>query len=317
MDPPAFLLQNIQSKLEEEDMRVIKQKFSALLSHTIEPSTREISFDTIMKRINDTDHLNAFKKLKNNEVKPPFPFERLMEIIKGLATKNNVKTGAKVISFAKFKKMTAAAAILFFVIAVYFTFQKINNFKSGQDFASNITAPSFTPIIVTPPKDANLISKTDSNFDITSKNTNKKNRFFGDSPRRFGTSLIKSAKAGERLPLSEMNINGVTFQIIDNDYLATFAALTEENLPLFLKAENPVATNITLDQYTSINISEGMSAMMKKMYKTRKSGKPTRRARKQKEKLEKWKKADVDYFNQNSNLNPLDPRDLGNFILNK
>ena len=136
--------------------------------------------------------------------------------------------------------------------------------------------------------------------------TNGKNNFLFDDP-----------KAVESLPMTDMKINGSSFSIVDNDYLATFTSFDPNNLPLFLQAEKPVATSITVDQYSSINISEGMGAIMKKMYKTKKSGKPTRRARKTKEKLEKWKKLDADYFNQNSNLNPLDPIDLGNFILNK
>jgi hypothetical protein len=318
--PPAFLFQKIKDSVEEQENENLKRSLQPLYAHAVIPPPQAVSFGAIMNRIKETDELNTFKPLRDYEVKAPISFARLMEIIKSLVSNQVKKPSATVISLGTFKRIAAAAAILLTIISGYFIFQKNNPYNASNNPSAVVTTPTVpNNITATPPtipvSDSNTATKnTLAAIDLKGKYGHLRNNIFGRSlnPNAYGNS-----KKAESLPIKDMTINGAVIPIIDNDYLATFTSFDPNNLPLFLQADNPVATSITVDQYTSITISEGMGAMMKKMYKTRKSGKPTRRARKQREKLEKWKKIDSEYFNQNSTSNPLDPFDLGNFILNK
>ena len=53
------------------------------------------------------------------------------------------------------------------------------------------------------------------------------------------------------------------------------------------------------------------------MYEVNDKGKPTKKAKKLKHKLAKWKKKDESYFDRNPQKNPLDIIDLTEFILKK
>jgi hypothetical protein len=319
--PPTFLFDNIKTKIEE-DNNAITNSFKSLLQHAVAPPAASINFGYIMNRIKETDQLNTFKPLKDYEVAPPFSFAKLMVIIRSIVGTTSIKPSAKIISFSvNFKRIASAAAILLMCFVGYLTYKR--SAVNGKD--NNIVTNTITPVpsIVAPNVIAPItdtIAKTNNNPTLAfigSNNYNPKNKFVGGRDGKRKMFLGASPIITDVPPATELLINGSKFTIVDNDYLSTFASFNESNLPEFLKVDNPVATQITIDDYASITITEGMGAMMKKMYKTKKSGKPTRRARKQKEKLEKWKKADADFFNPNANLNPLDPIDLGNFILYK
>jgi hypothetical protein len=337
--PPAFLFDKIMNKIEGDNV-VLATSLKSLFNHSVAPPAGAISFGAIMNRIKEGDQINQFKPLRDYAVTPPYSFAKMMEIIRAfMGTNASVApaTSAKVIPMGLLKRIAAAAAILLLVGLSYFAYKSSTNNDGNNNLATNggssntnVAPPSNSdanaPIapandtINTLPKNSTQIASVYNNRKYNSNNnpyfpTNTKRRSGkgrGDNSSKF------SFGAGLEIPAAtELNLGGSNVQIIDNDYLATFASLTEGNLPPFLQAEKPVATVITIDEYTDITISENMGAMMKKMYKTKKSGKPTRRARKTKEKLEKWKKADADYFNANTTMNPLDPFDLGNFILQK
>jgi hypothetical protein len=317
--PPDFLFKSILNRIEGEDMD-FKNTFKPLLAHAVMPNVSAISFGAIMNRIKEADELNTFKPLKDYEVKAPISFTALMEIIRKLFLDTSTKPVAKVIAFStSFKRIAAAAAVLLILTAGYFILKS----STGNTATENNLAIAPTPTNVkdTNPNVSDSVNIVNNNTSIAGINgTNQMERrgFSKNNIFRKGNSFkMDTASIADGIPMTEMKINGSSFSIIDNDYLVTFTSFNEANLPLFLQADKPVATSITVDNYTDITITEGMAAMMKKMYKTKKSGKPTRRARKQKEKLEKWKKSDADYFNHNSTTNPLDPMDLGNFILNK
>jgi hypothetical protein len=319
--PPTFLFDNIKNKIEEDNTSLSKT-LKSLFDHTVMPPTEAISFTNLMTRIKSSDELNSFKPLSNFEVAPPFSFDKLMKIIKGFVTNSATTTSAKVIPFsANFKRIAAAAAILFMCFVGYLMYQKsVSNLQQNGDKNPAIATTPSTNTAPTNPTIADSIPKQNTSPQLAFIGNNgfaQKNNYGGGREGKqkmfFGAAPTLAAPAAP----TELLINGSKFTIVDNDYLATFASFNESNLPAFLQVDNPVATQITIDDYASITITEGMGAMMKKMYKTKKSGKPTRRARKQREKLEKWKRADSAFFNPNVNLNPLDPIDLGDFILYK
>jgi len=106
---------------------------------------------------------------------------------------------------------------------------------------------------------------------------------------------------------------GAGFTLSDNDFFVTFASFRAEDLPAFLTEEDDTGLLLRLDQYSYFSISPKMMDMLKTMYRKRGSGKPTRRARKERERLEEWKLADGIRFDAQAR-NPLDPVDLAEFI---
>jgi hypothetical protein len=329
--PPAFLLQNIKSKIADVDVEDLKKTFAPLYNHSAIPAA--ISFKQIMQRIKATEQVNVFKKLNNFEKDSPISFASIMVRLRELGYFKN-SSSAKIISFDFVKKLVAAAAIVLLCIAGYFMYNKTSNTTEGTSMAnntntSNIVIPSPNNSTIDAPvigdsTDQSITAPNVSNpQDIATINTTKTAKRFINTTtakkekiaysKRSSTSKLKKAT-----PVKEVfTLNGENFTILENDYLATFSNFTPDKLPLFLQAETPAETQITIDKYSYFNVTEGMGAMMKKMYATKSNGTPTRSARKQKLKLETWKKADSTYFAPNSNLNPLDPRDLGNLILNK
>lgn len=106
---------------------------------------------------------------------------------------------------------------------------------------------------------------------------------------------------------------GTGIAMVENDFIVTFASYQYEQLPAFLTEENDNEIMIKLDQYSYFTISENMMISLKKMYQRRSRGTPTRKARKERAKLEQWKQADESWFDHKKN-NPLDPIDLAEFI---
>jgi hypothetical protein len=99
-------------------------------------------------------------------------------------------------------------------------------------------------------------------------------------------------------------VEGHTYSLVDNDLLLT---LTNFNYPL--------AHHVSVPQglYSGLAISDQAAAMINAAQETRSNGKPTRKARKMKKRLEDWKKADEKRFDKDGS-NVMDPFDLGTFI---
>jgi hypothetical protein len=326
INPPAFLFEKIKSKLDEEEFYPLKTTFSALYNHSATPLIG--SFNSILNKINQTDSLNAFKPLKEYEVEAPFTFEKLMEIVKSLNLIGNSKKVAKVLSFNKYKKSIAIAAAIILAISGLLIYTDLNKKNNNQEFTAANTLPaiinsnklSVDTVTTTTPVSADVAQHTIQN-NLNSKYEFSNSPFLNTKNSRYKPS--KQAKYGfsnfdyKQKNSAQVLIDGESYPVIDNDYLLTFVSFNNDKLPSFLNEESDKVKSITVDKYSYFEISEGMGSMMKKMYKTKSNGSPTRRARKQKATIEKWKAVDSAYFNQNSNLNPLDPRDLSNFILNK
>jgi hypothetical protein len=99
-------------------------------------------------------------------------------------------------------------------------------------------------------------------------------------------------------------VEGHTYPLADNDLLLT---LVNFNYPLAHHA--PVPQGL----YSGLAISEQAEAMINVAQETRSNGKPTRKARRMKKRLEDWKKADEKRFDKEGS-NVMDPFDLGTFI---
>ena len=328
MAPPSFLLNNIKSKIDDAEINDLKLVFAPLYQHSALPAA--ISFEQIMQKIKATEPTNVFEQLRNHETESPISFARIMERLRALGY-FNAKSPAKVVSFDLVKKIMAAAAVVLLLVGGYFMANKVSN-NNNVDGVELATGNASTAPIISNNNSTIDLPIADTTQNATANNNqptspfrnrigNQRNYTASNNKKSNNKRKNKRSVIDETLAETKpeiLTINGESFTVLENDYLATFASFTPNKLPLFLQAENPVETQITVDKYSYFNITDGMGAMMKKMYATKKDSiTPTRTARKQKAKLEKWKISDSIYFKQNSTLNPLDPRDLGNLILNK
>ena len=102
--------------------------------------------------------------------------------------------------------------------------------------------------------------------------------------------------------------------LVENDFIYTFTNFTYDQSISFLKKLKKDKL-ISLNSYSYLNISEKMAEYLKGMYEVNDKDKPTRKSKKLKAKLAKWKKKDESYFDRSLQKNPLDIIDLGEFIL--
>jgi len=102
--------------------------------------------------------------------------------------------------------------------------------------------------------------------------------------------------------------------LVDNDLFVTLTSFKYPEVAAYVGKGQDQTLKVHLDQYTNIFISRQVAGMIKQMYETRPNGKPTRKARKMKERLDGWKKADEKRFDSTATFNPTDPIDLGDFI---
>ena len=106
-------------------------------------------------------------------------------------------------------------------------------------------------------------------------------------------------------------MEGHHFPLVDNDLLVTFTSFSYPEMLQYLDATERKVIRAGL--YTGMTISPQLMEMIHALYDTRSDGKPSKKARKMKKRLEEWKKADEKRFDKGA-ANPADPFDLGDFI---
>jgi|GEM_PF-1938281 len=125
--------------------------------------------------------------------------------------------------------------------------------------------------------------------------------------QKSGTVQKRTRQKG-RVPLGDQG------SFYNNDLFFTLVNYKEYGKEkLFTKALKD--KRVTLNQYSYVNLSDKMVAMLQEVYLTKKNGKLARKAKKAKKKFEKWKKKDEKYFDKELDKNPVDIIDLGEFLM--
>ena len=106
----------------------------------------------------------------------------------------------------------------------------------------------------------------------------------------------------------------VSTAFADADFIYMLTSFNPETAELFMQ-DIASKSVIHLNRFSYVNISDKMREFLETMYKTKNNKKPTRKAKKARQKLEKWKQSDETYFDNGSGKNPLDIIDLSEFIL--
>lgn len=235
------------------------------------------------------DALPTLNKLQQVEITPPAfirqsIIERINPAIPARPWKKALYTGV------------AASILLLIGASLYKTFVPAKLNKQNETTAKSSTGPVTQPPIAIPITE-------DSNKTAIAPSPNEPSI---DSNK----IAIKAGYAGK----AAINIDGHSIRLVDNDPLFTFTSFQYPEMSNYFEAKKEEEIKIRVDRYTNIVLSKQAASMIRDMYTTKSNGKPTRKARRAKEKLEGWKRTDEKYFDGIRPLNPTDPFDLGEFI---
>ena len=199
----------------------------------------------------------------------------------------------------------AVAACLVIVAGIVFYLAEVSPQKRTKDVARKIT----TPVSVLPAQ-----QDTTAPQSIAGDSSGVATAVTGDATDSTAagsttTNITVTANRSQTI-----YIDHCSFPLVDNDLLVTFTSFRYPEIADHVGKAEDKDMKVHLDQYTNIVISKQVVAMIKEMYQTRSNGKPTRRARKMKDKLEDWKKADEKHFDSTAFFNAADPIDLAEFI---
>ena len=236
--------------------------------------------------------LSNLKSYTSPDLKPPpYNFQKIKEA----AAVNKSDSGnlpvhsKKAIHFNY--KLLAAAAITGVIFLTYHLIGNGNLYWKSNNTRSVTTDSRF---------DSTLHSNTKNGLSSTTGNKNLKTK----------NPLLKSNLIYASYFISK---NGNS-TLHDNDFTYTLTSFTYDESISFLKKLKKDKL-ISLNSYSYLNVSEKIAVFLKEMYEVTDKGKPTRKAKKLKHKLAKWKKKDESYFDRNPQKNPLDIIDLSELIL--
>ena len=198
----------------------------------------------------------------------------------------------------------AVAACLVIVAGLVFYLAEVSPQKRTKDVARKTT----TPASVLPAQ-----QDTTALQSIAGDSSGVATAVTGDATDSNSAGSTAAITIRDNRPQT-LYIDHRPFPLVDNDLLVTFTSFRYPEVADHVSKAGDQAMKVHLDQYTNIVISKQVVAMIKEMYQTRSNGKPTRRARKMKDKLEDWKKADEKHFDSTAFFNAADPIDLAEFI---
>lgn len=229
--------------------------------------------------------------LQDHSVTPPADaFNHILQSVAPQVGRQRSKASPVIAIFRRYRAIAAILLVIFTGLAVYYNASR----KPGSEPASlsQTKQPAAAAAVAANAPKAAGRAKQAADKHALYDNDRTENYFENN------TFLVEE----EGLPL------------VDNDFIVTFASYNYKELPDFLVDEKNSELTVRLDQYSYFTLSENMLSDLKKLYDRRRNGAPTRKARKEKSRLEEWKKADDRYFDYHRSHNPLDPLDLAEFI---
>lgn len=242
------------------------------------------------KTIPDEEGNGALERLQQQQVTPPV---FLRESITGIIHKSKPD---------RFRVIHIAATFL--LLLTGFTIYKTLTTGKSNLSAKNNTIIKETPIVSIQTGDT-LKSGDTARMATTASS--------GNLPVA-ATDSMPTATIAKHDRSWTLRLDGHSIYLVDNDPLFTFTSYHYPDIGNYMEQKTGEEIKIHIDQYTNIVVSKQAAAMIREMYKIRSNGKPTRRARKMKERLEDWKRADEKHFDGAASFNPADPVDLAEFI---
>ena len=239
-----------------------------------------------------TIHCNTFfsEKLKNAEIIPPAYL--LASIEKELGVVNTPPT-AKLFwigDISMVKRISAAAAILALITTIILLISPDQKKRQPMVYQQEHKAPER---IAKSLIDSNKIFKP-ATTKITSR---KKARIRPNSGRK-----------------TEINTSTLVYMPTDGDLWIKLVSFQTSEGGVDNWVNSTGQKRITIDEYSTLHVSDKIVNMIKELRQKKANGKPTRKAIKTKKRMEKWKRKDEQYFSKDKS--PLDPVDLGKLLFN-
>ena len=284
--------------MADNSNNILKQ----LQQHTMQPPADafEKAWERCMhESAEDTADRNAFGKLKDFGLNAPdIDLKKIMSGEKAVVEKK--KTFAIPAAW-----MRAAVVLLLIGAGTILYIIMYNKKDAGESYAA---AEEIKNTPAAKNNDSNIVAA----INIDSESGPKNNSLISNAGSKnfAGTNVaaVKKNKIGSRGYTG--NENSFTY----NDVFYTLVNYKESGRDKwFYKILS--AKKITLNQYSYINLSDKMVAMLQELYLTKRNGKTARKAKKAKRKFDKWRKKDEKYFDKKTDKNPADIIDLSDFLM--
>ena len=241
------------------------------------------------------NNITSLSELKDHQLQAP---EHLYQgITKGLFTAK--KEGSIIRMMFTSRRI---AAVLLLALSAWLVFYLSTKKNNTSDYQATINKPA--PIL---------------NKDVPVTPTGKAPAATVSIKEAATIAILKNpglAKSLNKGIFKNLQIDGKSIEVVDNDLLYTLFNCDYKILEPYLESENKKLV-MGLDKYSSVTVSPRMISFMKTMYTTNKKNKPTRKAKKAIKALDKWKLTDGEYFDLQQKANPLDIIDLSEFIFDK
>jgi len=256
-----------------------------------------------------TKEIEIFRSLQNYVITPPaFSTLNIDDSITNKTNVSSVQKPAKVIGLRHFGRV--AAAFLIISCAIWIGFNKINSKNDSESAVGNVRAKN-----VLFDNGTNTVVNNNETVEVKNNSNNENLKSISEKQSliaKFDKRNNINAKGNLKKFSSYSTINSHD-KLVDNDILLTLVSYNYTDYQSLL-SEIKKNNKIELDQFSYITISDKMNSLLKRMYTTKRNSKPTRKAKRLRAKIEKWKKSDEDHFDVNTNNNPVDAIDLSEFI---
>ncbi len=279
--PPPGLYSKLWKKIKQ---------LSSGNEHLLEPILPDTPAAAKTTAATDEKIWSSLQDYVDKENTPPgFDFKKITEAVKNSKDKPVVPQKNKIIYWIY--RAAAAAVITGIVIFVYTA-------KTHQD----------EPTLSSTQK--NELTDTIKTEKVTAAVTTKKDTNAVKYKHKTGTApqLGKDQVTGNNSITKNVRAN-----ILNDDFLYTLTSFNYSQANAFF-ADVKKEPKISMNNYSYVNISDKMAALLKQQYAVNHRKKPTWKARRAKEKLNKWKRKDEKNFDAKPGKNPLDILDLSEFI---
>lgn len=241
-------------------------------------------------------NLSSLKSYISEEQQPPaFDYKKISIAIRNQSVIPNIE---KKKTFPLFYKVAAAVLIIGLAGMLYFVV--FANHKSQYDKSISANLPANNGIYTDSPA---LTGNDSLNAGAGNSSLHGNAQVAGETSRDNSPGLHTSIPTG----------NTGEFYNDFIYYLTNFKYETGQKLLDRIMNEK----KIIISHFSYVGISDKMASFIKDMFDTNKKGNPSRKAKKTKAQLKKWKKKDEAYFDKSFKKNPLDIIDLTEFLLKK
>ncbi|MFT3981085.1 MAG: hypothetical protein QM687_11490 [Ferruginibacter sp.] len=248
-------------------------------------------FNQVLETHQQLQLKDSFQGLVDYPIAPPSDF---FENIVSLIEANEKKRKGIWVRMPVYRMAGAIAAML--IVLAGFAWLVSNHKKEQKEEIAGKTPTNNTGTVITNNTDSAIYLHpvTETTFTAAVNHT----------PRRYTreTGISK---------MTSVEVDGVNIPIENNDILYSF---TKYPYGSAVNWEKGKSKKIRLDEYAGISLSPYMSEVIGTLYKTKKNGKPTYKAKRTKAKIARWKKSDNKTFDKKKNRNPLDIIDLAEHV---